>query len=155
MPLYDPELGLISTVQKYSTKDGPGIRATVFFKGCPLGCLWCSNPELIRPVPDLLYTYQKCVQCGTCVRVCPRAALRQDENGWIRVDRSHCDACGECVAVCTQGALELVGKLVSMTELAAELLKDRIFYQTSSGGVTFSGGEHCGSLVLLPSWLPE
>lgn len=141
MPLYDPEFGLISTVQKYSTKDGPGIRATVFFKGCPLGCLWCSNPELIRPVPDLLYTHQKCVQCGTCVRVCPRAALGQDENGWIRVDRSHCDACGECVDACPQGALELVGKLVSMTELAAELLKDRIFYQTSSGGVTFSGGE--------------
>ena len=75
MPLYNPDLGLISTIQKYSTKDGPGIRNTVFMKGCPLGCLWCSNPELIRPEPDLLYNHDKCVQCGTCVETCPQAAL--------------------------------------------------------------------------------
>ncbi len=141
MPLYNPDLGLISTVQKYSTKDGPGIRSTVFFKGCPLGCLWCSNPELIRSQPDLLYTREKCERCGTCTEVCPKKALAFNEDGYISVIRDLCDGCGDCVETCPNSALELIGKLVSVDELSKELLKDRVFYQTSSGGVTFSGGE--------------
>ena len=141
MPLYNPDLGLISTIQKYSTKDGPGIRSTVFFKGCPLGCLWCSNPELIRSQPDLLYTRDKCARCGTCIEVCPQAALSYDEDGFVRVDRSLCNGCGACVSACPHGALELAGKLVTVEEVTADLLKDRVFYQTSGGGVTFSGGE--------------
>ncbi len=141
LPLYNPDLGLISTVQKYSTKDGPGIRSTVFFKGCPLGCLWCSNPELIRCIPDILYTREKCAQCGTCIRSCPRGALAFDESGFIAVDRMKCDGCGICAGECPQGALELVGKKVTVDDLVKELLKDRVFYQTSGGGVTFSGGE--------------
>lgn len=141
MPLYNPELGLISTVQKYSTKDGPGIRNTVFMKGCPLGCLWCSNPELIRPQPDLLYNREKCVKCGTCIEVCPHQALSFNDAGYIHVDREKCTACGDCVQACPEGALEVVGKHITVEELAAELLKDKVFYQTSHGGVTFSGGD--------------
>jgi len=141
MPLYNPDLGLVSVIQKYSTKDGPGIRSTVFMKGCPLGCLWCSNPELIRPTPDLLYTREKCARCGDCIQVCPRNALSFGADGFIRVDRALCDGCGACVPVCPQGALELIGKLMGVDEVLQELLKDRVFYQTSGGGVTFSGGE--------------
>ena len=141
LPLYNPDLGLISTVQKYSTKDGPGIRDTVFFKGCPLGCLWCSNPELIRCIPDILYTREKCARCGTCIKSCPRGALAFDEESFIAVDRLRCDGCGICAGECPQGALELVGKKITVDELVKELLKDRVFYQTSGGGVTFSGGE--------------
>jgi len=141
MPLYDPERGLISAIQKFSTKDGPGIRDTVFFKGCPLGCLWCSNPDLIRPTPDLLYTVERCQKCGTCIEVCPENALAFGEDGVIVVDRDQCTGCGECVDVCPEGALELVGRFIGVDELVEELLKDRIFYQTSNGGVTFSGGE--------------
>lgn len=141
MPLYNPDQGLISTVQKYSTKDGPGIRNTVFMKGCPLGCLWCSNPELIRPEPDLLYNHERCVQCGTCIEACPKSALSFDQSGYIQIDREVCDASGACVAACPQSALELAGKFVTVDEISAELLKDQVFYQTSNGGVTFSGGE--------------
>ncbi len=141
LPLYNPDLGLISTVQKYATKDGPGIRDTVFFKGCPLGCLWCSNPELIRPAPDPLYTREKCARCGTCIQACPHQALAFDEQGYISVEWLRCDGCGVCAAACPQGALEMAGKFVTVSELVSELLKDRIFYQTSGGGVTFSGGE--------------
>lgn len=141
MPLYNPEIGLISHIQKYSTKDGPGIRDTVFFKGCPLGCLWCSNPELIRPQRDLLYNREKCVQCGTCIGVCPQHALEFDASQHILIDRQTCVASGECVEVCPEGALELIGREISVEELVSELLKDRVFYETSGGGVTFSGGE--------------
>ncbi|MDP2964731.1 MAG: glycyl-radical enzyme activating protein [Pelolinea sp.] len=141
MPLYNPDLGLISTVQKYSTKDGPGIRSTVFFKGCPLGCLWCSNPELIRSQPDLLYTREKCARCGTCIKACPRDALSFGEDEYIVIDRTLCNGCGICNKACPNGALELIGKLVTVDELSKELLKDHVFYQTSGGGVTFSGGE--------------
>jgi pyruvate formate lyase activating enzyme len=141
MPLYNPDRGFISVIQRYSTKDGPGIRSTVFLKGCPLGCLWCSNPELIRPAPDLLYARGKCAHCGTCIAVCPRGALSANGEGYIIVDRDACDGCGDCVAVCPEGALELAGRLMDVDEAVAELLKDRVFYQTSGGGVTFSGGE--------------
>jgi len=132
---------LISLIQRYSIKDGPGIRSTVFLKGCPLGCLWCSNPELIRAAAERLYAREKCARCGTCLAVCQRGALSADSDGFIIVERTACDGCGECVLACPQGALELVGRLVGVDEAVEELLKDRVFYQTSGGGVTFSGGE--------------
>jgi len=141
MPVYDPNIGLISYIQKYSTKDGPGIRDTVFFKGCPLGCLWCSNPELIRPQPELLHNRDLCIRCGTCITVCLHQALAFDDQDIIRIDREKCTVCGECVQVCPQGALKLIGKEITVDALTRELLKDAVFYQTSGGGVTFSGGE--------------
>ena len=95
MPIFNPEQGLISFIQKYSIKDGPGIRSTVFFKGCPLGCLWCSNPDLIRSEPDLLYNAEKCVQHGACIEVCPHDALSFNSQKIIVVDREKCDGCGE------------------------------------------------------------
>ncbi len=140
-PSHGLDKGLISAIQKYSTNDGPGIRSTVFLKGCPLGCLWCGNPELTRPAPDLLYYREKCARCGTCVEFCPLEAPAFGEDGFIRVDRAVCDGCGACVTVCPEGALELVGKWMEVEELVVALLKDRVFYQTSGGGVTYSGGE--------------
>ena len=141
MSLFNPDIGLISHVQKYSVKDGPGIRDTVFFKGCSLGCLWCSNPELIRPLPELLYTRSKCVSCGICIDACPHGALSSDSDNFVIIEREKCATCGECVAVCPEGALDLVGKEITVHELVTELIKDEVFYQTSGGGVTFSGGE--------------
>jgi pyruvate formate lyase activating enzyme len=135
------DLGLVSAVQRYSTNDGPGIRSTVFLKGCPLACLWCGNPELMRPASDLLHDRERCARCGACVEMCPRGAPAFAEDGSIRVDRAVCDVCGDCVAVCPEGALERVGKWMGVDELVSELLKDRIFFETSGGGVTFSGGE--------------
>lgn len=141
MPLYNPDLGLISCIRKRSTQDGPGIRDTVFLKGCPLGCLWCSNPELIRPLPDVMYAAEKCVRCGTCVDVCSQHALSLGPDGAVIINRTRCDGCGDCVDACRQGALELVGHLVGVDEVVTELLNDHVSYQASGGGVTFSGGE--------------
>jgi pyruvate formate lyase activating enzyme len=103
--------------------------------------MWCSNPELIRYVPDLMYTAEKCAHCGTCIEACPQGALSFDEQGLVAVDRWKCKGCGTCVAECPQSALELIGKFTKVDDLVKELLKDRVFYQTSGGGVTFSGGE--------------
>lgn len=106
-----------------------------------MNCLWCSNPELINPYPDLLYSHDKCVSCGTCISVCPHNALSLDNDNLILIDRKKCQASGECVEACPEGALELVGREVTVDRLVDELLKDRVFYETSGGGVTFSGGE--------------
>jgi pyruvate formate lyase activating enzyme len=141
MQFENPDIGLISNIQKYSTKDGPGNRNTVFLKGCSLNCQWCSNPELIRPHPELLYTRAKCISCGLCIDVCPHDAISYDDDDLIVVDREKCVGAGECVEVCPEDALELVGKEISVDELASELMKDDVFYKTSGGGVTFSGGE--------------
>lgn len=141
MPFDNPDIGLISRIQKYSTKDGPGNRNTVFLKGCTLRCQWCSNPELIHPRPELLYTSSNCISCGLCIDVCPHEALSYDDDDLIIVDREKCVGSGECVEVCPSEALELVGKEITVRDLVAELMKDGVFYQTSGGGVTFSGGE--------------
>jgi len=141
MPSENSDIGLISRIQKYSTKDGPGNRNTVFLKGCTLDCQWCSNPELIHPHPELLYTSSNCISCGLCIDTCPHEALSYDDDELIIVDREKCAGSGECVEVCPSDALELVGKEITVHDLVAELMKDAVFYQTSGGGVTFSGGE--------------
>lgn len=132
--------GIISKVQKYSTKDGPGIRTTVFFKGCPLHCLWCANPELISPRPEILFDRSKCMLCGTCTMACPEHAIVQ-EQGKIHIKKDVCSGCGKCAQVCPMGVHELIGRYVSVEELVEELIKDKVFYEVSGGGVTFSGGE--------------
>jgi len=131
---------IISEIQSYSINDGPGIRSTVFFKGCTLKCKWCSNPELINTNYEILYKEQLCENCGKCVEICPRGALKTDV-GKIAFNRDHCDACGKCVDACLVDAFELIGKNYTSDELVNVLLRDKVYYDTSGGGVTFSGGE--------------
>jgi pyruvate formate lyase activating enzyme len=132
--------GQIFSIQRYSIQDGPGIRTTVFFKGCPLRCTWCSNPESQELHPEIMARSQKCQGCGDCVKACPREAIRLDE-GVARIDRSICDRCLVCVEACLKGALEVTGKEITIEEVVQECCQDEPFYRNSNGGVTLSGGE--------------
>jgi pyruvate formate lyase activating enzyme len=132
--------GLIFNVQKYSIHDGPGIRTTVFFKGCPLTCPWCHNPESRGRQPFIYHDQDRCLGCEACVRACPEAALSQTESG-IRTDETRCTTRADCVEVCPSEARRLVGRRVTVAELLGEIEQDRAFYDVSGGGVTFSGGE--------------
>jgi pyruvate formate lyase activating enzyme len=138
--------GLIFNIQKYSIHDGPGIRTTVFLKGCPLECWWCHNPESHSTEQDLTVIAGRCAQCGECWEVCPQREFRR-ERVLPPVDHAHCLRCGECVAACPTGARQLVGRRMTVAETLAEILQDRIFYDESGGGVTLSGGE---PLLQLP-----
>ena len=138
--------GRILHLQRLSTEDGPGIRTTVFFKGCPLACAWCHNPESISRQMEVQWLAVRCLGCGTCVEACPEGCLTLSEDGLMR-DRELCKACGTCVEVCPAGAQEALGCSVTAESLVAELLKDRAYYETSGGGVTLSGGE--------PTFQPE
>jgi len=131
--------GLIFNIQKYSLHDGPGIRTTVFLKGCPLRCGWCHNPESRSPEPEISWSQTRCIRCGQCRDVCPRALDDRPET--IAIDRQQCLRCGQCVGVCPTGAREWVGRPRTVPDVLAEILEDRIFYDESSGGVTLSGGE--------------
>lgn len=132
---------LILHLQRLSTEDGPGIRTTVFFKGCPLHCWWCHNPESISAHPQVQWIENRCIGCEFCLAACANAALRRLPNGEIFVDREKCQGCGVCAVECPSGALELLGVWVSLDDLILELLKDRAYFSTSEGGVTASGGE--------------
>jgi len=135
-----PKKGLVFDIKRYSVHDGPGIRTTVFLKGCPLSCWWCHNPESMDPKPRVLYSPKRCIGCGACVAACPREAVHYSARG-VLVDHDICARCGACVKVCPTEALEMTGVLMSLEELEQEVLKDRAFYDESQGGVTFSGGE--------------
>ena len=130
----------IFEIKRFAVHDGDGIRTTVFFKGCPLKCVWCHNPEGICPKPQLAFWENKCTICGECVNVCPNGA-HSIENGIHKLDRSKCDNCGECEKACLNSALNLYGKEMTTDELMPLLLEDKDFYDTSGGGVTLSGGE--------------
>ena len=131
---------MITDLKRMAVHDGPGIRTTVFFKGCPLRCLWCHNPETLSRKPQLAYYENKCTGCLTCARVCPTGA--QIAEGTIhKFDRSKCVDCGKCVEYCPAGALQLFGRQVTVEELLPQLLEDRDFFETTGGGVTLSGGE--------------
>lgn len=132
--------GLLGGIQRFSTEDGPGIRTTVFFKGCPLRCRWCHNPELISGVLEILYASNKCIGCGLCVKACPQQAISFGETG-ISIDRENCIRCGKCAAECCTDALRVAGEYREMEELVGLLCRDRDFYRETGGGVTFSGGE--------------
>ena len=132
--------GITFNVQRFSTEDGPGIRTTVFFKGCPLRCAWCHNPEGLSPCPELMWYDVRCISARDCLSACPVDALALTPDG-IRIDRAKCTACGDCVAACPAGALEVIGREWTPEELFAEIQKDTVFYETSGGGVTLSGGE--------------
>jgi len=132
--------GLIFNIQRFSIHDGPGIRTTVFMKGCPLQCQWCSNPESQQASPEILTLDRNCIKCGKCVEACPQDAITMTESG-RSIDRNKCDRCLECALVCPAEAIQIVGKYMRIDEVISEVVKDRIFYQNSGGGVTVSGGE--------------
>lgn len=127
-------------LQRFCIQDGPGIRTTLFFKGCPLRCAWCHNPESIAPEPQLMWNERLCTGCGLCVARCPVGAQLQ-ENGKHTVDFEKCTACGECVKVCMAGALKIHGSTETVDSIMEQVRKDRDYYENSGGGVTFSGGE--------------
>lgn len=130
----------IFNIQKFSIHDGPGIRTTVFFKGCPLKCKWCHNPESQGYKKQMLYDKDKCTLCGKCVEVCPQKAIKI-ENNVLTTDMDKCNFCGECVIYCIAGARQIAGKEYTVDEVFNEVIKDRVFYRHSKGGVTVSGGE--------------
>jgi len=134
------EKGLIFNIQRFSLHDGPGIRTTIFFKGCPLSCLWCQNPEGLTKQQELFRYNNKCIGCKTCIKICPEMAVKIEGRGII-IDRSSCRVCLICAENCPTGALEAVGKEVTLKELTDEVLKDRILFEESGGGATLSGGE--------------
>ena len=138
---------LILEIKGNSLDDGPGIRSVVFFKGCPLDCSWCHNPESKRTVAEMSYDPAECVGCDACLDACGRGALSRDGAHFI--DRDRCDMCLECVEACPSGALSRVGKPMSVQEVAAEIEKDLPFFRTSGGGATMSGGEP----TMFPSFL--
>jgi len=132
--------GLVLDIQRMSTEDGPGLRTTVFMKGCPMHCLWCHNPESISPKPQVQWIGVRCIGCLSCVDICPENALTMTKAG-LQIDREICDGCGICTETCPSTAIEMLGRKWEVGELARELLKDREFFKQSSGGVTISGGE--------------
>ncbi|MDX1417371.1 MAG: glycyl-radical enzyme activating protein [Candidatus Promineifilaceae bacterium] len=130
---------LIFAVKGNALDDGPGIRSVVFFKGCPLSCTWCHNPESKRREVEISYDAQVCIGCDTCLAICPEQALNRANANFI--DRSTCNLCFQCAEACPAGALSRVGELMTADEVLAALLKDKPFYDASGGGVTLSGGE--------------
>lgn len=132
--------GLIFDIQRFSVHDGPGIRTTVFLKGCSLRCFWCHNPEGLRMTPEVQFLPNRCIACGECVIACDHGGQHLDENG-RSYERANCVACGACVEACVAEALTLAGKHTTADAVVAEVLRDRVFYETSGGGVTLSGGE--------------
>jgi pyruvate formate lyase activating enzyme len=132
--------GIIFNIQRFSIQDGPGIRTTVFMKGCPLRCPWCSNPESQNKFPEIAHRDSLCNKCGRCVEACEVQAISLTDNG-VKIDRETCTGCGKCIEVCTPGALKCYGKEMSIEEVYREAIRDTPFYQDSGGGVTAGGGE--------------
>ena len=132
--------GQVFNIQRFSVHDGPGIRTAVFLKGCPLSCVWCHNPEGISPRPEILMTPSRCVGCGECVAACPRGLPVAFESPSVQ-DADCCLLCGACADACPTEARQMAGRVMSVGEVVEVVLKDRIFYDDSGGGVTFSGGE--------------
>ncbi|HMB25656.1 MAG TPA: glycyl-radical enzyme activating protein, partial [Anaerolineales bacterium] len=134
--------GMIFDLKKYSINDGPGIRTTVFFNGCPLSCLWCHNPESQPLKPVLLYRRGRCLECGACIGICPEAAITWEARSpKVFTDPSKCARCQTCIAACYAGAREFSGRETTVVEIMAQIEREIPFYDESGGGVTFSGGE--------------
>lgn len=131
--------GVLFNIQRYSLHDGPGIRTIPFFKGCPLSCKWCSNPESQRPKPELIFKKSDCIRCGKCIEACKQQALSVSNAFFI--DRERCIQCGKCTQVCPTQALEMKGKRMTVADVMRELQKEENLYRRSGGGITLSGGE--------------
>ena len=135
--------GTVFDIKRFAVHDGPGIRTSVFLKGCPLSCCWCHNPEGITSEIELWYNEKLCICCEQCVNVCPSRALQVHsiKRPFIRINRQHCHLHYSCCRTCPTGALQPTGREMSLPELMAEIEKDRLFYEMSGGGVTLTGGE--------------
>ncbi len=133
--------GLIFDIRKYSIHDGPGVRTTVFFKGCPLDCQWCCNPESQAGQPELIWVRERCLGCDLCLTVCVKEALSTAADGGKSIDRARCDRCGECAERCPGEALNLLGRWRTVEEVLAEVARDALYFEASGGGLTLSGGE--------------
>jgi pyruvate formate lyase activating enzyme len=138
--MVETEQGFIFNIQRFSTEDGPGIRTTVFFKQCPLKCIWCHNPESILRDKQLEWFKHKCIGCNTCIDICKYKALMFNESG-LKIDRNICINCGECSDECPSTALHMWGEYWNLDDLLHEIQKDKIYYTQSKGGITVSGGE--------------
>jgi len=132
--------GIVFDIEKFSIHDGPGIRTTVFFKGCPLSCWWCHNPEGQALAPELVFWENRCIRCGACQAICAQDAISWDDNR-ISTDAARCTLCGDCVEVCYADARQIAGREMTVAQVMAEVERDIAFYDQSGGGVTFSGGE--------------
>ena len=133
--------GRIFDIKRYSIHDGPGIRTTVFLKGCGLRCLWCHNPESVAAGPELMHWPGRCARCHACIKGCPTGAITADAAGAIVIDRAKCDLCGQCAEACLYDAMLIVGRDMTVEDALAEIERDRVFYEQSGGGVTLSGGD--------------
>jgi pyruvate formate lyase activating enzyme len=146
--------GLVFDVQRYSIHDGPGIRTIVFFKGCPLRCKWCANPESQLSNIEIMHISNKCIRCGKCILLCKQKAITFKQNE-IYLNRKNCNLCGLCVENCNTGAMKFIGKAFTEKELLSEVIKDELFYIASNGGVTVSGGEPFMQHSFLKTFLIE
>jgi pyruvate formate lyase activating enzyme len=144
--------GTIFDIRKYSIHDGPGIRTAVFFKGCPLACRWCHNPEGRSYHPELIFRPTRCILCDDCLGVCPNKAVTR-LGDTILIDRTRCKVSGECAAICNAEALQVVGRKMSVLQVIDEIERDTVFYEQSGGGVTFTGGEPLAQPRFLRSLL--
>ena len=145
---------IISDIKRFAVHDGNGIRTTVFFKGCPLKCVWCHNPESISFKPQIAYYSNKCIGCAECVSVCPSGAQKITNEGHV-FERSLCCGCGKCEEVCLGDALKFYGREITVEELLPLVLEDKEFYETSGGGVTLSGGECLSQPEFCAEFLKE
>lgn len=136
-----PESLLVGSLQKFSVEDGPGIRTTVFMKGCPLRCKWCHNPELIDPQQQLIKSPNNCIGCGYCVKICPQGAVTMNPEEGVVIDRAKCDMCLKCADECYAQALRPVARPMTIDEILCIAEQDKGFYDNTGGGITVSGGE--------------
>ena len=131
---------LIGNVQKFCTEDGPGIRSTIFFKGCPLNCQWCHNPEMIKPRNQMIVNPKKCIKCMECIKACPSHSIKVNEGGPV-INQTQCDICQRCSIVCFANAILPVAAEMTVNEVMEIIRQDKLFYETTNGGITLSGGE--------------
>jgi len=141
--------GLVFNIQRFAVHDGPGVRTTVFLKGCPLACQWCHNPESRSNRQEMSVVAERCIQCASCLEACPEDAVVRLADGTYATDPYHCSMCGDCTDVCPTGGRAIIGQEYTVERVLEEVEKDRVFYDKSGGGVTFSGGEPMAQPVFL------